>query len=255
MRSGNFSVQIRPKARSVADEYLHKGRTYIEGRHNSNYVIELINHSNVSAEAVLSVDGLAVTDGELASYASRGFVIQALGSITVEGWLLNSQQAAQFVFGGKSNSYASQSNKDGNQGVIGVAWFFQKPVIMPRAFVTSAQAFATPWIGSMVMGQSGNMGPQGVPGLLSQTSVSNASVTQSMGTSFGESVDFGTTSVAFERATQDPSEVQLIYYDSADNLQKMGIRLKSRISNAGPQAFPLSTGYCKPPPGWTNKTW
>lgn len=249
MKQNLFEVLVRPKGRTAADEYYHKGQTWIEGRHNSSYVIELRNNHTVSVEAVVSVDGLAVTDGELASFASRGFVIPANSKITVEGWLVNNQQAAQFVFGHKNNSYAAQSSRDGNQGVIGVAWFLQMPVPVATAFAKSGTVFATPWIGHMVMGSNTDNS-----NLVSQHSVSTTGMTRSMGTGFGESVNFATTSVTFQRASQDPCEVMLIYYDSADNLQKMGIRLKPRTSSS-PQAFPLSTGYCKPPPGWANKRW
>jgi hypothetical protein len=77
--------------------------------------------------AVVSVDGICVIDGKPASYESNGFLIPAQGTTSVPGWMLNREQAAEFVFGSKKHSYAAESGSDtSNVGVIGVAWFLKK---------------------------------------------------------------------------------------------------------------------------------
>ena len=77
----------------------------------------------------------------------------------------------------------------------------------------------------------------------------------SVGTGFGQETAFNTTPVRFERHSNQPQVVQTIFYDSADNLQKMGIRLKERNSYQTRVAFPGSEpGFCKPPPSWVRKT-
>jgi len=83
---------------------------------------------------------------------------------------------------------------------------------------------------------------------------SNSAVTASDGTGFGNETSFKTTLSGFVRQSNQPMVVQTIFYDSADNLQKMGIRLKERSTYSSRVAFPGSeTGFCKPPPTWVQK--
>jgi hypothetical protein len=248
-RNQQYEVVVRPKGRTPADEYQHRGETFIEGRSNSWYEIELVNHTHVRCLAVLSVDGVGVIDGESASYDSKGFVLEAYGRTTVPGWLMNSKQAAKFVFSSVGKSYAEQSGKGGNPGVIGAAFFPAK-----HDMVTSAT----------LLYQNSPM-TQGVPNsavraynlsTLSPVSNSLSSSSASVGTGWGESVMFNTTQTHFSKASHTPAAVMVIRYDSADNLQAMGIRLRDRYSS-GSQAFPANSpgGYCKPPPVWVrNKT-
>lgn len=71
-----------------------------------------------------------------------------------------------------------------------------------------------------------------------------------MGTAWGDSVQFATHNTQFVRASNTPAAVLVLRYDSADNLQAMGIRLRERAS-ASSKAFPANnSGYCKPPPVW-----
>lgn len=244
MRNGyGLDFIIRPKGRSPADEYPHRGQTWIEGRAGSNYVIELQNHTYSPVMAVVSVDGLCVIDGKPASYESDGFLIPAQGTTSVPGWMLNRQQAAEFVFGSKKHSYAAESGSDtSNVGVIGVAWFLQKePIytVQPLPFYGAADIHQ---LGKSALRASGS---------IAASSMSIGSV----GTGFGQETSFNTTPVRFERNSNQPHVVQTIFYDSADNLQKMGIRLKERNSYQTRVAFPGSeSGFCKPPPSWVRKT-
>ena len=247
-----YSMVIRPKGRTAADEYVHKGRTYIEGRENSHYVIELVNHTHTRALAVVSVDGLSVTDGKPASFNSRGFVLNSKETVQIPGWSLDDQTAAEFVFAKRKDSYGNQTSSGGNEGVIGVAWFVEKPVLNNHAILNEAPVWRTHDLSQSTFSASASPRVKGVIGSVAQNSVQ-----PSMGTAFGESLNFATTSTGFEKLSDQPSVIQLIYYDSAVNLQRMGIKLKTRNSNAdGPQAFPGSTPeYCVPPPTWANKRW
>ena len=237
------TLLIKPKGRTPADEYVHKGRCFIEGRENSHYVIELQNHSHVRKMAVVSVDGLAVTDGKTASFDSTGFVINPNQTIQISGWILDDKTAAEFVFAKRRDSYGSQTSSSGNEGVIGVAWFDENPKLKP---IMIAQPHGL---------RSQNL--QYSVASLTQTLETESHVEPSMGTAFGPSVDMVTHSTSFEKLSDQPTVVQLIYYDNAANLQKMGIKLKERhTTNVGPSAFPGSTPvYCVPPPTWATKKW
>jgi hypothetical protein len=207
---------IRPKGRSSADEYQHRGQTWIEGRGNSDYVIQLLNHTSGRMCVVVSVDGLSVTDGKLASYDSDGFVVDAYGQVSVPGWLLNSESSAKFVFGTKNSSYASQSGSDvSNVGVIGAAWFDEEA---PVQHYTQP----LPFFGATAKGMVGALGNN------STLRASAASTQGSMGTGFGDETAFRTSQVSFKKRSSQPLLVQSIFYDSAEELQRMGIRLRER---------------------------
>ena len=247
-RSQLYEMTVRPKGRTPADEYHHRGETWIEGRYNSWYQIELANHTNCRVLAVLSVDGLSVMDGESASYDSPGFVLDPWGKTQVPGWLMNSDQAAQFVFSSVGKSYAHNMNKGGNPGVIGVAWFPERVNITKSAFVAQS---------AHLLNTTGNNPWDNLPRSISH--VANSITTacaqgSNMGTAWGDSVQFATHNTQFVRASNTPAAVLVLRYDSADNLQAMGIRLRERASASSSQAFPANnSSYCKPPPVWARK--
>jgi hypothetical protein len=246
---GQHGMVIRPKSRTPADEYVHKGRTWIEGRENSNYVVDLTNQGVVRCMAVLSVDGLSVCDGQPASYASTGFVIKPGETVTVPGWLVNNATAAEFVFASRKHSYAQHQNNNENVGVIGAAWFVEHTVGHSVARTMPVTTVDQTWA------KSSAMGPVAVCAsahLTLPTQFSNH--VQSMGTGFGEATQFATSNTVFVRSSSKPVAVSLIYYDSATNLQKMGIQMRSRAKHA-PDAFPMDSGYCKPPPKWAARRW
>lgn len=262
MKQGEWSVVIRPKGRSPADEYRHRGRVWIEGRHNSTYTIELVNHGGQRVLAVVSVDGLSVVDGQPASYASPGYVLAPGETLSIPGWKTSPEGAAEFLFGTKAVSYANQTGQGGNEGVIGVAWFTERfsPAYSPLGMYVKGGSGVgwDPLHQTTIASASSGAATRGSCLLSQQTIGQNSlqSLSNSMGTGFGDEVGFSTTRTHFEKASSDPAAVSLLYYDSAANLQRMGIQLRPKRSN-GPQAFPGSNSgdYCKPPPSWAAKSW
>lgn len=248
-----FEVVIKPKGRSPADEYSHKGKTWIEGRENSNYVIELTNHDHSRMMAIVSVDGVGVVDGKPASFESRGYILAPRQTISIPGWLIDGNTAAQFVFSKRADSYSQQVDQAGNQGVIGVAWFREK--IKPMTSVAFTQVLDTwhaPTKGIRTFNDIAGSGMIASNGIYASSS---AAPEMSLGTGFGESQTFATTSVEFEKANDLPDHVSLIYYDSAANLIRRGIKLKERHTRNDPHAFPGNQEFCAPPPGWALKSW
>lgn len=242
-----YEMIVRPKGRTQADEYPHKGSTWIEGRSNSWYEIELKNNSAQRVMVILSVDGVGVIDGELASYNSRGFVLEAHASIMVPGWVTSSTNAAKFVFADIAQSYAHQTNKGGNTGVIGSAWFQEKPTTHVININTSGGLFNTVLsaqpMNSSIMRQS-----------LSGNTI-GASAQSSVGTAWGDQTQFMNQQVSFIKMSPDPVSVLVLRYASADELKAMGIKLKDRLTYTKSEAFPGNVQYCSPPPVWVkNKT-
>lgn len=274
MRQNNIELGILIKGRPVT-EYPHMGQVFIEGRDGSQYEIEVKNHNPFRVEAVLSVDGLSVTDGKDAGTHSSGYLIDAHGSIRVPGWKLNSEQVAAFAFAGKRQSYAAQSTGSArNTGVIGLMAFAEKrqayrPVASPFRIAASGHH---EWSGGSNHLFGGGLRAMGMASLDGAATLDAAAtmdwmdqdqsrgitamacaappVEQTLGTAFGKATEFATSTVAFERG--DLASMMVLYYDDSKGLRQRGIVLakpsRQHLSQP-PQAFPAMSG-CTPPPGW-----
>ena len=100
-------------------------REYVVGEPGEAYMIEVENHTNIRIEAVATVDGLDVVDGEEGSFAKRGYVIGPFDSVRIDGFRRSTDTVAAFRFGSVRNSYAGRKGKARNVGVIGVALFHE----------------------------------------------------------------------------------------------------------------------------------
>ena len=130
-----YQVELIDEQGRTLDTYSHRGRFYIHGQAGDRYSIRVTNPTGRRVEAVLSVDGLDVIDGETADFArKRGYVVPAYGSLTVDGFRMSTSHVAAFRFSSVASSYAERKGKGRNVGVIGVAIFAEKEepqVIMP----------------------------------------------------------------------------------------------------------------------------
>ena len=84
---------------------------------------------------------------------------------------------------------------------------------------------------------------------------------KSLGTGFGEAVEFETQQVEFQREA-DPCAVFAFFYDTKKNLRKMGVPVEefskhySQRYDTAPDPFPTSpevSGYANAPKGWTGR--
>jgi hypothetical protein len=279
MQRNNTEVRLLIKGKPIA-EYAHNGNVFVEGREGSEFEIEIINRNGFRIEAVLSVDGLSITDGKLASQSSSGYLVDANSTVCIPGWKLSDEQVASFFFSGKKQSYATQSTGSGNNnGVIGAMIFAEK-------FRTSYQPWQTvalgnPFPGSGILRSAGGYAVPSYTGItpfagvtmtgsavasgINQMSCSGAnsvavsaensfeetvtkSFTNNIGTGFGEAQEYKTTAVQFERG--DLVCMAVIYYDDSRGLKSRGISVgRGRARYAvQPQAFPGMN--CTPPKGW-----
>jgi hypothetical protein len=99
------------------------GRKVAVGRDGDRYVIRVENHSPVRVEAVATVDGLDVIDGDDGDPSKRGYVVAPYDSLEIEGFRESEGNVRAFRFGATDDSYASRRGKGRNVGVIGVALF------------------------------------------------------------------------------------------------------------------------------------
>lgn len=112
----------------------HQGQVYLEAPPEGEYEIRLTNTSLSRRLAVVSVDGINVIDGKDAGYEGSGYVLNALQSMTIKGFLRSNSECARFTFAAAGGSYAAQTGRGTkNTGMIGVAVFDEKP--KPPVFV------------------------------------------------------------------------------------------------------------------------
>ena len=276
MKLNEIELTILVKGRPIA-EYPHQGQIFVEGRAGSEYEIEVRNHTYQRVEAVLSVDGLSVLDGKPAGHESRGYLIASRGAIRIPGWLVDSLTVAKFAFAGKPQSYAEQSGNDTrNNGVIGAMVFREKivPVTYPFPATSWNLGSISPTISRGIAPSTSNMmygslssgtmsagdlvgggGPQMThsynainQGVSPEVNVNANFVEQSLGTAFGESHQFATHTVSFQRS--DCFATLLCYYDEKRGLKARGIQMPRREKPPMPQAFPAGQLGCQPPKNW-----
>lgn len=107
--------------------YSRRGRFYVLGHSGSRYTLRVHNPTARRIEAVVSVDGLDVIDGQTANFQSkRGYVVAPHDSIEIEGFRTSSSNVATFRFSSVGNSYAGRKGQARNVGVIGVAIFEER---------------------------------------------------------------------------------------------------------------------------------
>ena len=250
-------------------EYPHAGKRYVAGCMGVSYQLRLKNHSHRRLLAVCTVDGLSVMDGQPGDMQGSGYVIPACGSLVIPGWRLSQNRVAQFVFQDKAQSYAVQTSRGADVGVIGVAAFFEE-TIRALTWVSSwswRPYTVSPYPPSSVTGTSDSLTnlccTTSSPGTEPSTSIYTVTAqqmadaeaagmltpTQTLGTGFGPSVDHRVTDTSFRRPSA-PAAVLTLYYDTRDNLRARGILVDAPAAESAPRAFPADRQYCAPPAGW-----
>jgi hypothetical protein len=127
---GSYQMQVLVNG-SPLKPYWHGGENWLLGQLGERYTLRVTNRSARPIEAVVSVDGRDVIDGDTASANKGGYLVPAYGHVDVDGWRISSSQAAAFRFSSVSNSYAAQTGPAREVGVIGVAVFEQKYIPPP----------------------------------------------------------------------------------------------------------------------------
>jgi hypothetical protein len=172
------------------------------GSQGERYLVRIVNPTAARVEAVISVDGLDALDGQPASLAKRGYVIPAFGDVTIDGWRTSLDTVAAFRFSSVRDSYAARTDHDRNVGVVGVAFFRERPPIAWRGLARAPSAAA----------------PSGASGGASKSAQADG-----LGTQFGESRESHVVETSFIRADAVPSTVADLRYDDRDGLLARGI--------------------------------
>ncbi len=118
-----YDVQVIREDGETLPTYALKDRFYVQGNANERYIIRVTNPTPNRIEAVVSVDGLDVVDGENGDLRKRGYVVPPYGETRIEGFRTSQADVATFRFSAVSDSYAGKKGKARNVGVIAVALF------------------------------------------------------------------------------------------------------------------------------------
>ena len=233
MNKINYEVDVLVNGHSV-QEYFKDGKVYIEGRKKQKFSIRIKNNGYSKILAIPTIDGLSVIDGKEAGYSSPGYIINGYDSITINGWRTSNKEIAEFYFTNPKDSYSQKTGKKNNLGVIGVAIFREKQShITPTPFPEYPYPkYPYPkWPMYDVMSNV-NM------------SMVNDVAESDLGTGFGEYKKSEVIEANFDKES-NPDTVFEIYYNSREQLEKIGIDFHSRPNYISPQAFP--NGFCESP--------
>ena len=202
----------------------HGGRNYIAGNPGDRYAIDVKNQTDGRVLSVVSVDGVNVISGATASPSQTGYVLDAWQPVEIKGWRKSMDEVAAFYFTRLSDSYAARTGRADNVGVIGVAVFreYVEPVVMREEFERRA---AAPAAAQSLAKSTGR-----VDGA--------ASADSAIGTGHGERLSSASSTTEFHRASQAPSEVIAIYYDTHAHLVARGIIPSARYNAPNPAPFP-----------------
>lgn len=118
-----YDVSLVAEDGSSLSTYAHNGRYYVLGEVGARYVIRVSNPTPRRIEAVVSVDGLDVIDGESGDLRKRGYIVPPYGDVRIEGFRTSQTDVATFRFSSVGGSYAGKKGKARNVGVIAVALF------------------------------------------------------------------------------------------------------------------------------------
>ena len=114
----------------AARVWRHAGRLYVAGNPGARYALRVTNNTGGRVLAVMSVDGVNILTGETAGYGQRGYVFGPYETYEVNGWRKSDSEIAAFNFSTQAGSYAAQTGRPNDVGVIGVA-VFRERVIAP----------------------------------------------------------------------------------------------------------------------------
>jgi hypothetical protein len=229
----DLTVYDRHEGRTLP-VYWHEGRAWVVGKPGNEYQLNVRSRQGEDLLAVLSVDGVNVITGETASTQQSGYVLAPGRALEVKGWRKDTSRTAAFYFTPLADSYAARTGRPDNVGAIGVALFRKKkPEPVPFSQIAPAAPLAK------AEGRASNDAAG------DSASGAARSAEAQLGTGHGRQETSHVRFVGFERASSQPAETVVIYYDSYQNLLARGIIPRFAPPRPGPNPFP---GFVQDPP-------
>lgn len=240
-------------------KHSHDDKTFIEARSGTEYSIKIKNNYWARQLAVITVDGVNVISGEPAgSGVGQGYIVSGYGTIDIKGFRKDTDSVGAFKFTKKGNSYCNEQGLGGNNGVIGVRIYAekQKPIIVGYKLDNDRGIPRRILCKSSVSDISQKSFTLSQPDMANTYSVSDDNVLCSYNTSNSPDFDLGTTwgkqindSVTYVTFDTDENSYNdyIIFYDTKQSLQKIGIQFNQEKQVFYPTAF---GAFAKPPKGW-----
>jgi hypothetical protein len=263
--STDTHVEIKVNGKSVK-QYKHEGNTYVEAREGTEYSIRIQNDSWGRKLAVITVDGVNVITGQSQDEGvGEGYIINDRNSIEIKGFRKDSNTVGAFKFCRKGASYCNEKGLKGNNGVIGVRLYGEKihPIITYRSNIDNELYKRYDLSPIMCKSSSADSHPgvyrtmvdNSTRGLDSNdiqcccTASTNSAPDFDLGTTWGQRLNDSVIQVNFENEDYVYAE-HIVYYDTRENLEKIGVQFKEEKQIALPKAF---GSFAKPPKGWKGK--
>ena len=230
-----LTVYDRSEGRNLP-VYWHEGRAWVVGKPGNEYQLKLRNRQGEDLLAVLSVDGVNAISGETAGVQQSGYVLPPGGSLDVKGWRKDLSRTAAFYFTTLADSYAARTGRPDNVGAIGVALFRRRaPEPAPLSQIAPSAKSERSGAGLPIERSDAASGMR-----------ERVAAEAPLGTGHGRSEASYARRVGFERATREPAETVVIYYDSYRNLLARGI-IPPQVPPRRPSPNPFP-GFVPDPP-------
>lgn len=229
-------------------------QVYVAGESGQPYVLKVRNRTNERILVVPSVDGVNAITGQTASSRQSGYIVPPYGEVVIDGWRKSTREVAEFVFTAQSDSYATQTGRPANVGVIGLAVFreerptprddrggryFEKSSRSGLGSGPVAPAAPAPVQGAGISADAAN---SSAPAMKARP----AEAEERLGTGHGQRQDSAIQYGEFRREPGGPAELLQLRYDSLRNLENSGIVLRKPV-RVRPQPFP-NDGFVPDPP-------
>lgn len=241
--------------------YPFRDQRYIAGRPGSRYAIRVTNRTGERVMAVMSVDGVNIISGQTASWSQSGYVLSPWQSCEITGWRKSNQEVAAFEFTALPDSYAAQTGRPHDVGVIGVAVFTERvrwqppspPVAPPRGELReeSRRADAENSARDAASEAPATGAARALPKPTAPAAAPAPAPVERLGTGHGARETSYVTNTEFERQTARPVEVVSLRYDRHENLARAGIIPTPGWAQSSPRPFPRSStepGFVPDPP-------
>ncbi len=229
-----YTLELVGEDGSVLPTFRRGGRFYVLGDRGDRYSIRVTNPTAQRIEAVVSVDGLDVVDGDPASLSKRGYVIMPFGTLEVDGFRVSTEEVAAFRFSSVSRSYAGRKGKARHVGVIGLAVFEEKEapaIVLPEP--------KDGWIeGKRSSGRAPASSRAEPPSETRATTSLDGEETRArrerpgLGTEFGENRTSVVSFTQFERKSRRPQARAELRYNDASGLRALGIEIEPDVDLA-----------------------
>ncbi len=251
-RSGSYAFELVDEAGQVLPTFPYRGRSYVLGALGRRYFVRVRNDSGHRVEVVVSVDGRDVIDGGPSEWGKRGYLVDAYGTLTIDGYRLSSDAVAAFRFSSVPRSYAALEGDPRDVGVIGVAVFREREILRaprPTEPGLRSEGRAAP---------PAKAGADAAPSSAPSPGGAVASRRPGLGTEFGEEHESHVRVVSFDRASPRPDAVLTMRYDDRAGLVAAGVDIDRRGPDEAElrrtaDPFRRNAGYARPPPGWCGK--